>query len=215
MKKIILLIAVTVLLSCKSERKKTVNSNGLNKKIETSISEAAISTVSLPSFDEWFRNKIDFTVLQETHLMGPVNIISRVLENQSAYVSINNLPVYNGSTYKLSVVVKKFENDKNFALRFQGVYPNRVDAVYDLETGIVKEVLLSGNDVMAQNQKATMEYLGDGWYKCSLYADLYADYVRVVMGPTTNKLKTGLWETRTGKKSDALIITKSVKLEEL
>ena len=35
------------------------------------------------------------------------------------------------------------------------------------------------------------------------------------MGPTTNKLKTDLWETRTGKQSNALIIVNSLKLDEL
>jgi GDPmannose 4,6-dehydratase len=62
---------------------------------------------------------------------------------------------------------------------------------------------------------ATIEHLGGGWYMCSLSANLFNDYVRVVMGPTTNKLKTGLWETRTGKKSNALIVANSLKLDEL
>ena len=96
----------------------------------------------------------------------------------------------------------------------QGVYPNRVDAVFDLETGLVKETLISGTE-LAENNKATMESLGGGWYKCSLYADIFAEYMRIVFGPTTNKLKTGLWETRTGELSNTIIVTKSLQLLEL
>lgn len=212
MKKIILLLVVAIIFSCKNSKQKEQPQDIFETQ---SVSDSILSTVSLPSIDNWGRNNIEFTSSQETHPMGPVSTISRVSKNESAYVSIDNLPVYSGSTYRLSVVVKKFKNDKNFALRFQGIYPNRVDAVYDLETGIVKEVLLSGADGMAQDQIATIEHLGGGWYMCSLSANLFNDYVRVVMGPTTNKLKTGLWETRTGKKSNALIVANSLKLDEL
>lgn len=212
MKKIILLLVVAIIFSCKNSKQKEPSQDIFETQ---SVSHSILSTVSLPSIDNWGRNNIEFTSSQETHPIGPVSTISRVSKNESAYVSIDNLPVYSGSTYRLSVVVKKFKNDKNFALRFQGIYPNRVDAVYDLETGIVKEVLLSGADEMAQDQIATIEHLGGGWYMCSLSANLFNDYVRVVMGPTTNKLKTDLWETRTGKKSNALIIVNSLKLDEL
>ena len=127
MKKTILLLVVAIIFSCKNSKQKEPPQDIFETQ---SVSDSILSTVSLPSIDNWGRNNIEFTSSQETHPMGPVSTISRVSKNESAYVSIDNLPVYSGSTYRLSVVVKKFKNDKNFALRFLFLFPKDPFSTY-------------------------------------------------------------------------------------
>ncbi|GAA3656689.1 hypothetical protein [Flavivirga jejuensis] len=69
-------------------------------------------------------------------------------------------------------------------LRIQGVYPNRVDVVFDLENGKVKGY--KGTQDF-QNVHTTIESLDDGWYKCSLNLDVAADKIRIILDPTTSE----------------------------
>ena len=215
MKYLILGVFILTMFGCKNENKENKTEDTTNQAIVVENKENILSEAIIPEFSQWFSNKITFIQSESENYFGETTyLMAREDATQPAYSGINNIKIQNGSTYKFSVLVKKADIGKNFALRIQGVYPNRVDAVYDLEAGIVKESLITGVE-LAENDRATIEPMGDGWYKCSLYADVFANYVRIVFGPTTNKLKTGLWETRTGEKSNTFIIPTSLKLEEL
>lgn len=215
MKKTTVLLLVTLIFSCKGNTNKSNDTeNSIEKIAQEEVKEDIISSVAIPDFSKWYNNEITFSDSEESYKNEFSKLISRNNSNKPGYSSIDNLKIFNGSTYRLSVIVKRAGVGKNFALRMQGVYPNRVDAVFDLETGIVKEALISGEG-FAENSKAEIESLENGWYKCILYADVFSEYIRVVLGPTTNKLKTGLWETRTGEKSNAYILTSVLLLEEL
>jgi hypothetical protein len=213
MKKIFLVVFVLTLFACNNKSKEEKDTEIKTEK-KKEKAEAFLSKVVIPESSVWFKNEISITDSSESFNGDYASLISRTSAHKSAYSGINNIKVTIGSNYKLSVIAKKGSVGKNFALRMQGVYPNRVDAVFDLETGLVKETLLIGTE-LAENNKATMEFLGDGWYKCSLSADIFANQMRIVFGPTTNKLKTGLWETRTGELSNTIIVTESLQLLEL
>lgn len=215
MNKVLLALLLLIIVSCKNESKQK-NAEELTKEVlKEEKKENILSEAVIPEFSQWFSNKILFNQSDTENYNGEmIYLMEREDASQPGYSGINNIKIRNGSTYKFSVIVKRASIGKNFALRLQGVYPNRVDAVFDLETGLVKESIITGAE-LAENDNAIIESIGDGWYKCSLYADVFADYVRVVFGPTTNKLKTGLWETRTGEKSNTLIVPTSLKLEEL
>lgn len=214
MKKIALVLLITTIgLACKNEPKSNIKPTHVeqDKKVVAEIN--SLSTVDIPDLSKWYNNEITIIDSEESYNGELAKLISRNDSNKPGYSGIDNLNIFYGSTYRLSIIIKRADIGKNFALRMQGVYPNRVDAVFDLETGIVKEALISGEG-FAENSKAEIESLGNGWYKCILYADVFSEYIRVVLGPTTNKLITGLWETRTGEKSNAYFIPSSLKLEE-
>lgn len=208
MKKIILLIAVTVLLSCKSKHKKTANSNGVNKNIETPISEALIPNVS-----RWDRISIKLTRENDLFNNQEIFLMTRVDESKPAYGSFQHVKIESGSTYKLSVIVKRAEIGKGFAMRVQSVYPDRVDAVFNLEKGEVVNTKISGKE-FAENIKATIQPMKGGWYKCTLVSDLFSDHIRVVLGPTNANINPAIWETKTLINNNVYIVPSSLKMEE-
>jgi hypothetical protein len=217
MKKIFLILLVVTVFACKDESKKVKESNQTTEKKGelAKTQENVLSESKIPEYSKWVNKGIQITESHESYNGEDAILMSRENGANASYLGISNLKVVYGSTYKTSVVVKKGEIGKDFALRIQGVYPNRIDAIFDLETGKAKEPKISGSDELAENAKATIESLGDGWYKCSLYADIYADYVRVVLGPTKANLNTSLWETRTGEKSSVYLVLSMLKLQEL
>lgn len=216
MKKIILVVVLLITFSCKNEKKEVKEPKIINKEIvePVKVQEIVISESKIPPYSNWINNGIIISETSENFNGEGVILMSRENGTNSSYTGLNNLMVEYGSTYKVSIIVKKGGVGKDFALRIQGVYPNRVDAIFDLETGKVKEPKISGDDELAEKAKATIESLGNGWYKCSLYSDIFAKYVRVVLGPTKGNLNTTLWETRTGEKSSTYIVPLSLKLEE-
>lgn len=220
MKKVFLVLLVIFTISCKKNKEIKVDTNDPiinSKKIEEPIKkeEVFLSESKIPEYSNWVNNGIQITKSSEIFNGASAILMSRENATKSAYTGMNNLKVEYGSTYKTSVVVKKGTIGKDFALRIQGVYPNRVDVIFDLETGIAKEPKISGDDELVENAKVTIESLGNGWYICSLYADIYAKYIRIVLGPTKGNLNTTLWETRTGEKSTVLVVPSTLKLQEL
>lgn len=217
MKKIICLSFVFLVFSCgdktKSEEKKETT---INKPTEVEVTgEVILGEVPIPDISTWSNNGIEAIDIGETYESESAILISRLETTKSSYSSIDNLKTIYGSTYKISVVVKKADVGKDFALRMQGVYPNRVDVIFDLSSGKAKEPKLSGDNEFAENPKATIKALGDEWYLCSLYADVYAEYMRIVLGPTNGNLNTTLWETRTGEKNNIYLVPSLLKLEEM
>lgn len=221
MKKIIGLLVILLIASCKNESKEDSNNKAKITepvKVETEEVETkdiVLSEVSIPEISTWFKNGLSVEDVADTYKSESVVLISRLDPGKPSYSGIDNLKTQYGSTYRVSAVVKKADVGKDFALRIQGVYPNRVDAIFDLESGLAKEPMISGNDDLAENPKATIEELEGGWYKCSLYADVFAEYVRVVLGPTNGNLNTSLWETRTGQNNSVYFVPSLLTVSEM
>jgi hypothetical protein len=221
MKKIIGILVILLMVSCKNEAKENSTEKPKitepvkveTKKVETK--DVVISEVTIPEISTWFKNGLSINEASETYNEESVVLISRLDPGKPSYSGIDNLKTQYGSTYRITAVVKKADVGKDFALRIQGVYPNRVDAIFDLESGLAKEPLISGNDDLAENPKATIENLGNGWYKCSLYADVFSEYIRVVLGPTNGNLNTGLWETRTGQNNNVYFVPALLTVSEM
>lgn len=209
MKQIILLIAVTMVFSCKSEKKKSPKIEAIKYKEEAKV----LSEVKIPNLLNWYNNGIDMTEATILYSQEQVYNISRKNPDKPAHMAINNLEVFSGSTYRISVILKKGEVSSHFGLRVQGVYPNRVDVVYNLDKATINGPVGTGD--LSENEKASIENLGDGWYKCILTIDLYSKYIRLVFGPTKNTMKNTLWETKTLINNDVYIVPSSLKIEEL
>jgi len=87
-----------------------------------------------------------------------------------------------------------------------------VDAVFDLEKGTLKEVRKAQD---FENPNATIEPIGDGWYKCTLSAEVSADNMRILLGPTTEDKTVLGWEGKTQELCDVYFVPSSVIIEEV
>lgn len=208
-KNVLLASLLIGVFGCKTDQKKTTKKEiTIKEVVEIPISEATI-----PDFYKWTKNQITFLDQAYQFNDQKVYLMSRNDVSKPAFASFQNVKINLASTYKMSVIVKKGVEGKDFAIRAQAVYPNRVDAIFDLEEGKVVNTKISGKE-FAENEKATIESLGDGWYKCSISADLYSDSIRIVFGPTNADIIIGSWERKTEAESNVYIIPSSLKIEE-
>ena len=65
------------------------------------------------------------------------------------------------------------------------------------------------------NGEAKIEDIGEGWFKCSLIAEVNSNKMKIILGPTSGLGKTITWEGATNEKSSVHIIPSSLVLEEL
>lgn len=215
MKRIIYIFFVFLFFSCENKPKKKDNSKEKTEQLKKSKNEERVlSEVLIPELSNWDNNGIVIVEANEFFQGEQAILLSREDPLKLAFSAIKNLKIQQGSTYRVSVIVKKSSIGKDFGLRILDTYPNRVDAIFDLSSGTVKEPKITGEKQFAENPKATIESLGEGWYKCSLFSDLYVDYIRIVLGPTKGNLNTSLWETRTREKSEVFLIKSMLKLQE-
>ena len=99
-------------------------------------------------------------------------------------------------------MVKKGEKDNVFGLRIQGIYPDRVDAVFDLDKGDVLGIKKSKDFT---NESASIEPLENGWYKCSITAQVNSDFVKILFGPTSAEKDIVGWEGKTSEKQKFIL----------
>ena len=90
-----------------------------------------------------------------------VKLMTKLDGYKLAFSALHNVKINNGSTYKLSLIVKKPDIGEGFGLRIQGVYSQRVDAIFDLNLGKVIGAEIHELE-LAENNRATIESLGDG-----------------------------------------------------
>ena len=136
-------------------------------------------------------------------------IIKRSNTENTSFAYTNPIDTETEKTYLASVTVKKSNNSNYFGLRIQGSYPNRVDAIYNIEGGKVKSVASEG---LFLNEQASIIRLGNGWFKCFLSAKINGDNVKLIFGSTDNNQNTLSWEAKTEKTEEVMIIPDSTKL---
>ncbi|WP_299127939.1 inorganic diphosphatase [uncultured Winogradskyella sp.] len=104
----------------------------------------------------------------------------------------------------------KKEGNSFLALRIQGAYPDRVDAVFNLDSGKLKNVKKAGR---FENENAKIEPLGNGYYKCVLTGKINASNVSLLIGTTSKENKILSWEAKSEDSKSVKIIPSSLKLE--
>ena len=215
MNKIILLLAISIIFSCKNKTENNKNKIEDSISIETTIKqqEKPVSEATVPAFSVWRHAQTNTDKIQDTFDQNAVYKVSRSDTDKPGYLSINNIEIYNGSEYQISAVVKKGDVGSAFGLRIQSVYPNRIDAIFDLERGEVVSSSVTGTE-LADGTEATIEKVESGWFKCSLRTVFKADQIRVIMGPTDRLKKSQSWESATGDKNNILIAPKALKILE-
>jgi hypothetical protein len=216
MKKLGLVIVLLIMVfACKEESKKKEIKKEINA--STEIIDKVISEVEIPLAIQWDLKGVSLTetdLLFNNHRVYSIARSDEAKTFKYAIAAINSVKIsYEGGNYKVSLIVKKGDIGSQLGLRIQGVYPIRTDVVFDLENQTVKEIFKEGD--LTYNEKTTIKDLGEGWFKCSLSAEIYTSYFRLVFGPTDESRQVRIWEALTDINSDLLIIPSSLKIEEL
>tara|TARA_B110000967_G_scaffold117159_1_gene119872 strand:+ start:214 stop:834 length:621 start_codon:yes stop_codon:yes gene_type:complete len=204
MKKLIVILFVLIVVSCKKNANKTSEIG--NKK------ELIITEVNIPFYTSWGKQRIELEETAVEYTQEKVFRMSRNSIEASSYAYTQNISINFERTYRVSVRVKAGEVNNFFGLRIVGSYPDRADAIFDLKEGVLVGVKKERD---FRNPEATIESIGDGWYKCSLTAEPYSDSIKIIFGPTVeDKLVLG-WEGLVNNKNDIYILPSSLTLEEI
>ncbi len=214
MKKLSLVLILLFILSCKNVKKEEVNIEVKDESKHTQVDKEpeVLNKLILPNHNLWTFTRLAFEENISSKERLDAFKVTRTSLDETAYAVINEIPIIYGSKYKLSVNAKKGDTGHLFGLRAIGEYPHRIDAVFDLKNGLVKDNKSSGDFIEG---KATITPLENGWYKCTIISELDADMVKIIFGPTSGLGKTIAWEAQTKDLCDIYIIPSSLTLEEI
>lgn len=209
MKKIFLALTIVMMFSCKNDKKETDNKAEPIEQVKKEV----LTSVKFPAYPGWGKVGIEITETTEMFLGQKTYELSRSLKaTKSSFAHTQKIAVNYADLYKASIIVKKGKDSNLFGLRISGAYPDRVDALFDLENGILRGVK-KGRDF--ENESANIEDLGNGWYKCSVTAEVAADDVQIIFGPTTADMSVNGWEGKTKAVCNLYILPSSLMLEEI
>ena len=170
-----------------------------------------IEEVEIPDVKTWINNNNILTQSNSKRKNKDVYNLSRDNISANAYTVITNNKLNYGRTYSTSIIAKKGKTNNLLGFRTQGEYPNRVDAIFDLDKGVVKDQSIGGN---FKDVNATIKSLGNDWYLCTLSGKIMSSNVKIILGPTISEIDTGAWEGLTNKDCDIFIIPSSLSIEE-
>lgn len=212
MKKLFLILLVLFAFSCKNEKKTEVSSEEITNKDNKpkEILEAVLLSDDVTTFR---KIGLEITDVSEMFLDQNVYLLSRNNDDsKSSYASTKKVAVDYAGVYKVSLIAKKGSIGDLIGLRIAGTYPDRVDAVFNLKNGTVKGVEKSRD---FENESANIEDLGNGWYKCSVSAEVSADEIMLFMGPTIGNRKANTWTIKTQTICNVNILASSLTLEKV
>jgi len=204
MKNRILLLLLIMVFACKEEKTQAPK--------ELTVKNSIVKSFSPIDMKSWTKKKVSLDFVAEVEFNELVYHLKRTSKTESAYLSSPPIAVNYASVYRISIIVKKAENTNNFGLRLSGSYPDRVDAIFNLENGTIIDKKASRDFEFAE---ATIESLTDGWYKCTLKAEVAADNIKIVIGGTDLKRTVISWEGKTENLDDVYIVPSSIVLEEI
>ena len=119
------------------------------------------------TFTNW--NKISVTPILNSIILSPNGTadsykISRDSESVNSYISKPSTSTSN-TIFTATIYAKLGDVSTNFGLRLQGAYPNRGDALFNLQTGALIGVANGGTNT---DTSSTIKSVGNGWYRCSV-----------------------------------------------
>ena len=209
MNRIILVLILVVTFSCKDNKKK--ESNVVAKEV-VEKQYKLIKNFTIDEMELWSKVRVQLKASKEVEYSEAAYNLSRNSETESAYLSSGLIPVTYSSEYMVSIIVKKGTNNNLFGLRISGVYPDRVDAIFDLDKGTVVDFRTAQD---FENPEATIVELSDGWYKCTLSSEVSADNIKIVMGATSAEKSITSWEGKSENQGGIFFVPTSVTIEEV
>lgn len=168
--------------------------------------------ISLPETTSWVSKNELMSKTTLSYSGNAVYKLNRESLTEPAYTTVNNIKAKKNSFYKTSIIAKKGDNSNYLGLRISGIYPDRVDAVFDLDKGVVDGMGQGGS---FRNENASIEALGDGWYQCTLSGKVNTNNIKILFGPTNKKARTRSWESKIDEECDVYIVPLSLMVEEL
>lgn len=165
----------------------------------------------LSNSNNWSQKEVELIASNLKYKGKTSQKIKRSNTKTAGFIRYGNIKIGYGTSNEISVIVKKDSGNAIFGMRMQGIYPNRVDALFDLDTGKLIETFKDGG---FYDEKASIKPLGNGWYLCTLIARANIDQVNVIFGPSYTNKKASNWEGPTKIKSSILVIPESLELKE-
>ena len=204
MNRITLLLILVMTFSCKNEKKRetdVVDKEAVEKKYKI------VKSFTNDDLINWKKNRVDLIPVTNIEYNDTPYHLLRNTNTESAYLTSDFIPVTYASEYRVSIVVKKGTNTNLFGLRICGTYPDRVDAIFDLDKGKVVEYKTAQDFA---NPTAVIERLSGGRFSCTLSAEVSADNIRIIMGATSAKKSVTSWEGRTEIQGDIYFSPSSI-----
>ncbi|KAB1066516.1 hypothetical protein F6U93_13925 [Tamlana haliotis] len=212
MYKLIVFFIFLLTFSCKQSTSSTEDVNIKTARVSTVKNENVIHSFDSEDLVTWSRVRVDIEPSSFYYSGLRAYSISRGTALEPSYLETTSVQVKPGKTYKVSLVVKKSDECPFLGLRIVGKYPDRVDAIYNLDNGTVLGVKVAKD---FQNPKADIEKLKDDWFKCSLTAQLPSSDIKLIMGATTKDKDVSRWEGKTNKLVKTYIVPSSIIIEEV
>lgn len=206
------LLLLSVVFACKDEKKSNQSNTELieEKEAPKEVLTALPVSNDISTFSDV---SVSFSESTETYLGEAAFLISRTeSDSKSSYAQTRKIKVEYAELYRASIIVKKGDLGNLFGLRIQGDYPDRVDAVFDLENGTVNGVKKTRDFL---EESANIEKLTNGWYKCSVTAEIVADEVVVFFGSTIGDKDIDAWTVKNEEICNAYIVPSSITLEKV
>lgn len=194
--------------SCKNETKKEEYSGPQVVKTNEELKGFVIDTINLSNPSKWKSKNIRTDSINQ---VDGISVLSRIETNNSSYIMTNVTSMVKEGNYRVTLVAKR--NSNSFlGLRITGIYPNRADAIFNLEQGKVLGTSSIGD---FWDEKATIEIIDDNWYKCILTSEVISDKIGILFGPTISESRVTHWESGITIDNDVTININSVLLEEI
>ena len=212
------LIICLLIMGCNNNIKKESKDDKMNSNNPNDSAYSVVKEVSIDGIDQWEFRGIE--MLKTDMIFNDKEVYKiTVIDHIETYtfVAINNVKIaYTGGKYRISLIVKPNKEKSNFGIRIQEVYPTRFDVVFDFFNEKVRGTFKNGD--FTEAEVASIELLEEGWYKCTIEAEINASYFRLLFGPSdVLEQQTRSWESEllNNKEREILIIPSSVKVEEL
>jgi hypothetical protein len=118
--------------------------------------------------------------------------------NAPTYIQ-QSLALSIGNTITFSLFAKAKSAGNRIGLRLQGTYPDRVDAIFDLSTGLI----VGSAAATFTGLSTAIDNVGGGWYRLSLTATITGTALTTVLfGPCDSSQSIGGWEAASAILSD-------------
>ena len=176
----------------------------------TSSDESNAEVVDLSDDKRWAAREVTMTA-DGPRRNGQASMkLVRNTENSAGFVRYGDLEVTYGNTVEVSALVRKNDPSGIFGMRIQSIYPNRADAIFDLNKG---EVKATSKDGSYSTSEAFIESKGNGWYLCTLKTTPNNNRVNVIFGPSGEKANSSNWEGPVKGNSSIYVLPSSLTLK--
>ena len=204
----LIMLSFWFLISCK-DNSKHLNEIELEK--QNIVSKAPIQRVALPEPNSWTLVNTTITPASLNHNDSFFYKLQTDDFTKPAYVALDNVKIPDlGGVYEMSFIILSTLDSNTFGFRIQEFYPDRLDVVLDLKSMKVVGKEKSGDFLF--DEKINIEELNNNVYKCTITAELYSDFVRILFGPGNNNPRIGFWEASKTQNEEVYIIPSSFQL---